>query len=112
MMESLGNGFILMGTTYEKRAVLNRPRREQRWNAHQMPAPLVYNLGEHCLIITNDYGAPDAFELAAPVIDETETGEAAESGNETEIFDHDETYRLYQCLHSLFHSAQPSDKES
>jgi hypothetical protein len=73
---------------------------------HKMPAPLVYNLGEHSLIIASDYGAPDAFELCAPVITETKTGEVAqdhESSPQVAIFDHDETYNLYQCLHCLFH---------
>jgi len=70
---------------------------------HKMPAPLVYNLGEHTLIITSDYGAPDAFELCAPAINE-QTQEEAPDGPETAIFDEDETYRLYQCLHALFHS--------
>ena len=62
---------------------------------HRLPAPLVYNLGECSLIITSDYGAPDAFELAAPKIGDAPT-------QETIILDHDETYHLYQCLHSLF----------
>ncbi len=39
-----------------------------------MPVPLVYNLGEHSLIITSDHGAPDTFELAGPRIVETEEG--------------------------------------
>ena len=64
---------------------------------HRLPAPLVYNLGECLLIITSDYGAPDAFELAASRV------------NETVILDHDETYYLYQCLHSLFQP--PSNDE-
>ena len=68
-----------------------------------MPAPLVYHLGEHCLIITNDYGAPDAFELAAPMIKDDETQQIEEEHPQTVIFDHDETYHLYQCLHTLFH---------
>jgi len=38
-------------------------------DAHKMPAPLVYHLGEHTLMITNNYGAPDAFELVAPKVE-------------------------------------------
>jgi len=69
---------------------------------HHMPAPLVYNLGECSLLITSDYGAPDAFELVASKIDETaQEGEALQ--HSTIILDHDETYHLYQCLHTLFH---------
>jgi hypothetical protein len=70
-------------------------------DAHKMPAPLLYNLGEHSLIITSDYGAPDAFELAAPAINE-ETLEVSPDSPQTAIFDEEETYRLYQCLHTLF----------
>ena len=70
-------------------------------DAHKMPAPLLYHLGEHSLIITSDYGAPDAFELVAPKIDEAAATDDV-SSPQTAIFDHDETYRLYQCLHSLF----------
>jgi hypothetical protein len=76
---------------------------------HKMSAPLVYNLGDHSLIITSDYSAPEAFELCAPVIHEIETGEAVidvETSPKTAIFDHDETYRLYQCLHTLFHTIE------
>jgi hypothetical protein len=69
---------------------------------HKMPEPLFYNLGNHCLIITNDYGAPDAFELCAPVIDE-QTQEVDPGSPVTTVFDEEETYNLYQCLHSLFH---------
>ena len=74
-------------------------------DAHKMPAPLVYHLGEHTLIITSDYGAPDAFELVAPSVHETPEGECAQSaepGQETAILDHEEAYRLHQCLHMLF----------
>jgi hypothetical protein len=69
-------------------------------DAHKMPAPLVYKLDEHSLIITSDYGAPDAFELVAP---------SAKKGKHppTVIFDHEESYYLYQCLHELF---QPSSE--
>ncbi len=58
-------------------------------HAHKMLAPLVYNLGDHTLIVTDSYGAPDAFELTAPRIAETAEGEAlpdAESGAQTAIF--------------------------
>ena len=65
-------------------------------DAHKMPAPLVYHLGEHTLVITSDYGAPDAFELVAPKVNDEE------SGTTTVIFDEGETYRLYQCLYELF----------
>ena len=75
---------------------------------HRLPAPLVYNLGECSLIITSDYGAPDAFELAATPADETAlTGRGPQQ--QTVILDHDETYNLYQCLHSLFQP--PSNDE-
>ncbi len=67
---------------------------------HRSPMPLVYNLGTHTLIITHDYETPDAFELAAPLIDETALPDE-ESKQETIILDHDETYNLYQCLHTL-----------
>lgn len=67
---------------------------------HKMPKPLVYNLGETSLIITSDYGAPDAFELAAPTINEA-TQEVTHTPA-TIVLDHDEIYNLYQCLHSLF----------
>ena len=68
---------------------------------HSTPAPLVYNLGEHSLIITSDYGAPDASALVAPRLDETALpGDAPQQ--QTVILDHEETYHLYQCLHSLF----------
>ena len=63
--------------------------------------PVVYNLGSHSLIITNDYSAPDAFELAAPIIDEA-THEVTPDSPTTLILDNDETYNLYQCLHALF----------
>jgi hypothetical protein len=69
---------------------------------HRLPTPLVYNLGTHSLIVTSDYGAPDAFELAAPVIDEASLPDDALQ-HSTVILDHDEAYHLYQCLHtSLF----------
>lgn len=71
--------------------------------------PITYNLGEHSLIITNDYGAPDAFELAAPVIRESPDMVASVEEvptNSTLILDHDESYNLYQCLHTLFHPTQ------
>jgi hypothetical protein len=32
-------------------------------DAHHMLVPLIYNLGEHSLIITNDYGRPDALAV-------------------------------------------------
>ena len=70
---------------------------------HPMPIPLVYNLGEHSLVVTSDYGAPEAFELATPVI--TEEGEESADSSKTLILDADETSNLYQCLHEWFHPA-------
>ncbi len=67
---------------------------------HRFPTPLVYNLGTHTLIITHDYETPDAFELAAPLIDEAALPDG-EPKEVTIILDHDETYNLYQCLHTL-----------
>ena len=52
--------------------------------------------------IANHYDIPDAFELAAPVVDE-ETGAESPESPPTLILDHEETYSLYQCLHTLFH---------
>jgi hypothetical protein len=75
-------------------------------DAHKMPAPLVYHLGEHTLIITSDYGAPDAFELVAPNVDEAV---ATDDPPQTVILDHEESYRLYQCLQSLFQPATPDE---
>ncbi len=69
---------------------------------HRSPTPLVYNLGTHTLIITHDYETPDAFELAAPPLDE-------EPKEETIILDHDETYNLYQCLHTLLFMPERKD---
>lgn len=63
---------------------------------HKAPVPLIYNLGNHSLVITNSYGDLAAFEFAAPSTDEGTTQELT-------ILDHDETYNLYQCLHELFH---------
>ncbi len=77
-------------------------------DAHKMPAPLVYNLGDHSLIITSDYGAPDAFELVAPKVDETALPDDGASTT-TVIFDHEETYHLYQCLHALFQGVVTGD---
>ena len=65
-----------------------------------MNGPLVYNLGRTTLIITSEYGAPEAFELAAPTIDEA-TGEITHNPP-TVILDHEETDKLYQCLRELF----------
>jgi len=73
-----------------------------------MPAPLLYNLGEHTLIITSDYGAPDAFELVAPNVDEAATHDEGAS-TPTVIFDASETYYLYQCLQSLFQPTSPDE---
>ena len=79
---------------------------------HSLPTPIQYNLGNHTLIITHDYSASDAFELAAPRIEEAEE---ANPGEEQQpallIFDHDEAYYLYQCLHMLFTPAHASDAE-
>ena len=74
-----------------------------------MPVPLVYNLSEHSLIITSNYDAPDAFELAAPVIHASQDGAVLpdeEPTQETIILDHDEAYHLYQCLHTLLFALQ------
>ena len=57
---------------------------------HRMPAPLLISLGTHTLVITSDYGEPSAFELVAPSV------------HEMAILDHEEAYRLHQCLHMLF----------
>ncbi len=77
-------------------------------STHRMPVPLVYNLGEHALIITSNYDAPDAFELATPVIDETSLQGDAQT-QETVILDHDEAYHLYQCLHTLLFAPQQEE---
>jgi hypothetical protein len=77
-------------------------------DAHKMPAPLVYNLGDHTLVITSDYGTPEAFELCAPVINE-QTLEVSPDSPQTAIFDHDEAYRLYQCLHTLSQPTSPDE---
>jgi hypothetical protein len=69
-------------------------------DSHRHPTSLLYNLGNHSLVITGDYGAPDAFELGAPVTDETTSLDEAHQP-ETIILGHDETYNLYQCLHTL-----------
>src|SRR5437763_11816641 len=71
---------------------------------HRLPTPVEYNWGNHTLIITHDYGSPDAFERAAPQVDEAEAAVSRESEqheNDLVILDHNETYNLYQCLHTL-----------
>ncbi len=73
---------------------------------HKLPVPLVYNLGESSLIITSDYGAPHAFELAAPAITNEAVSPDDAPKSETVILNHDETYYLYQCLHVLFGQAE------
>jgi len=70
---------------------------------HEGTLPLMYNLGDHTLIITNDYGNLAAFELAAPRVDIEEQVDSDTPKQELTILDHDETYNLYQCLHTLFH---------
>ena len=71
---------------------------------HRLPTPIEYHLGNNTLIITRDYNEPDPFELAAPQVDEVEATLSSESEQQQSgllIFDHDETYNLYQCLHTL-----------
>jgi hypothetical protein len=78
---------------------------------HHVGVPLVYNLGETSLIITNDYGAPDAFELAAPSLPCEEMAESLEMPhNPTIILDETESYNLYTCLHALFAGAHEQGK--
>jgi hypothetical protein len=43
-----------------------------------------------------------AIELVVPKIDETASSDDTPSPT-TAIFDEEESYHLYQCLHSLFH---------
>ena len=74
--------------------------------SHCLPVPLVCNLGHHTLVITSGYDNPDAFELVAPVIRE---GATFPNEDQTIIFDHDEAYNLYQCLHTLFFGPQQSE---
>ena len=76
---------------------------------HRMPTPLLINLGTHTLVITSDYGTPDAFALVARVIKDGVASPDDGASTTTVIFDHEETYHLYQCLQSLF---QPSGDES
>jgi hypothetical protein len=73
---------------------------------HRMPVPLIHVLGKHSLIITDSYGNPDAFELAALRVGEVQEGERTT----TLILDEEETYNLYQCLHKLFHPAHNEEK--
>ena len=69
---------------------------------HKEPVPLVYNLGETSLIMTSDYGTPDAFELAAPVVGDAPVSPDEQPNRHSVILSHDETYYLYQCLTVLF----------
>ena len=69
---------------------------------HKGKLPLMYNLGDHTLVITNSYDNLSAFELAAPRV-EVEQADSDTPKQELTILDHDETYNLYQCLHTLFH---------
>ena len=69
------------------------------------PRPPICNLGNHTLVITNDYGNPDASALVTPVIKDGAAFSDEEPTQETIILDHDEAYNLYQCLHALFFGA-------
>ena len=97
---SLPCGCHLYYSTWSTRLWISEPLAVIRLvtDAHSMPTPLVYNLGETSLIITSGYGSPDAFELAAPGVIDDDTPQS-----QTIILDQEETYNLYQCLHTLFH---------
>ena len=84
---------------------------------YQMPAPQVTVLGDHTLIIANEYSVTDAFALVTPVVQtdkprqrfapfhwmhmvmrRRKTGPSPVNI----VLDQMESYRLYQCLHTLF----------
>jgi hypothetical protein len=75
---------------------------------HGEERPIMCNLGDTTLIITNDSEAPDAFELVAPKIDESKLPDV-EPDTETIILDEHETYNLYQCLHALLFAPQADE---
>jgi hypothetical protein len=80
--------------------------------------PVICQLGDASqAILTSDYDAPEAFELAAPpyVPDEgvSSPGEELPVSHATIILDEEEAYGLYQCLHALFQAGlRETDEES
>ena len=57
---------------------------------HNSPTPLTVSIGEHTLIITSERHLPEL---------------DVETADTSALFDHEEAYQLYLCLHVLFHQA-------
>lgn len=56
----------------------------------ELPVPLIYNLGDHALVITDERSGPLPSEITAD-------GAIRDAVR----LDDEETYKLYQCLHAL-----------